>query len=108
MVAGDGGGIVSERSYDWAADVKVGGDPTPISIVFKDGDFSATGGEMADMVLMSFETRVDENLDSWPVNPIIHGQMGEVYEKSLRAIPGVRVYGIDASYLDLSDSDDPI
>jgi hypothetical protein len=64
---------------------------------------------MADAVLAVFESNVDQALDTWPVNPIIHGQMSEVYEKSLRAIPGVRVYGIDASYLDISDfPDDPI
>ncbi len=95
-----------ERPWDWQADIKAGGDS--ISIVFKDGEFTATGGEMADAVLAIFESNVDENLEAWPVNPIIHGRMAEVYEKSLRAIPGVAVYGIDASYLDLPDSDDPI
>jgi hypothetical protein len=90
-----------ERPYDWQADCKCGGDT--ISIVFKDGDFTATGGEMADVVLAMFESNVDQNLDAWPVNPIIHGQMGDLYEKSLRAVPGIRVYGIDAAWLDIPE-----
>jgi hypothetical protein len=100
------GNAMSERPYDWQADVKAGGEA--ISIIFRDGEWTATGGEMADAVLAVFESNVDQTLDAWPMNPIIHGQMSEVYEKSLRAVPGLLVYGIDASYLDISDSDDPI
>ena len=99
---------MDERPWDWQADCKAGSDPTPISIVFKDGEFTATGGDMGEVVLSMFESNVDQTLEEWPVNPIIHGQMSAVYEQSLRAIPGVRVYGIDASYLDIPDSDDPI
>jgi hypothetical protein len=99
-----------ERPYDWQADVKSGGDT--ISIVFRDGEWTATGGEMAHMVLVMFEINLDRNIDAMTVNPVITGQMGDLFEKSLRTIPGVTVYGIDAAYLDIPDDEvsarDPI
>lgn len=77
-------------NYDWQADAKIHGQH--VVITFENGEFTATG-EMADVALSMFERELEANLAAATVNPIVTGQLSDLFAKSLRAI--APVYGID-------------